>query len=91
MTSHWGGTNDSSISESLVGLRHRRTFVSQNKHTNIITVTPPPRHDLPNISCVNKETNVQQEVALTTKGHASYKCGRQRYNRRQIYMACTSF
>jgi hypothetical protein len=35
-----------------------RKFVLQNKHTNIIAVTPPHRHDLPDFSCVNKETQV---------------------------------
>ena len=39
-------------------LRHMRKFALQNKHTNIIAVTPPHRHDLPDFSCVNKETQV---------------------------------
>jgi hypothetical protein len=31
---------------------------SENKHTNIITVTPPHRHDLQDSSCINKEIQV---------------------------------
>jgi len=30
----------------------------QTKHTNIIAVTPPHRHDRPDFSCFNKETQV---------------------------------
>jgi hypothetical protein len=33
-------------------------FALQNKHTNIIAVAPPHRHDLLDFSCVNKETQV---------------------------------
>jgi lysophospholipase L1-like esterase len=54
----WGGANDISRNESRAGLRHMRKFAFQNKHTNIIAVTPPHRHDLPDFSCVNKETQV---------------------------------
>ena len=35
-----------------------RKFALQNNHTNIIAVTTPHRHDFPNFSCVNKETQV---------------------------------
>jgi hypothetical protein len=35
-----------------------RKLALQSKHTNIITVTPSHRYDLPNFSCVNKETQV---------------------------------
>jgi len=52
----WGSTNDSR-NESHAGIKHRK-FAIQNKHTNIIAVTPPHRHDLPDFSCVNKETQV---------------------------------
>jgi len=52
----WGGTNDISRNESHAGLM--RKFALENKHTNIIAVTPPHRHDLPDFSCVNKETKI---------------------------------
>jgi hypothetical protein len=35
-----------------------RKFALQNKHTNIITVAPSHRYDLPDFSCVNQETQV---------------------------------
>ena len=54
----WGGTNDIRKNESDVGLRYVRKLALQSKHTNIITVTPSHRYDLPNFSCVNKETQV---------------------------------
>ena len=54
----WGGTNDISKNESDVGLRYMRKLALQSKHTNIIAVTPSHRYDLPNFSCVNKETQV---------------------------------
>jgi hypothetical protein len=38
----WGGTNDSR-NESDAGLRYMRKFALQNKHTNIIAVTPSHR------------------------------------------------
>jgi len=50
--------NDNSRNESLVGLRHMKKFTLQNNHTNFIAVTPPHRHEIPNFSCVNKETQV---------------------------------
>jgi len=53
-----GSMNDISRNESHVGLRHMRKFALQNNHTNIMAVTPPHRHDLPDFSCVNKETQV---------------------------------
>jgi hypothetical protein len=56
-----GGTNDISRNESHAGLRHMRKFALQNKHTNIIAVTPPHRHNLPDFSCVNKDTNLTRD------------------------------
>jgi hypothetical protein len=35
-----------------------RKFALHNKHTHIIAVTPSHRYDLPDFSCVNKETQV---------------------------------
>ena len=54
----WGGTNDISRNESDAGLSHMRKFSLQNKHTNIIAVTPSHRHDLLDFSCVNQKTAV---------------------------------
>ena len=54
----WGGTNDISRNESNAVLRYMRKFALQNKHTNIIAITPSHRYDLPDFSCVNKETQV---------------------------------
>jgi hypothetical protein len=54
----YGGTNDISKNESDVGLRYMRKLALQSKHTNIIAVTPSRRYDLPDFSCVNKETQV---------------------------------
>ena len=54
----WGGTNDISKNESNTGLKHLRKFALRNKHTNIITVAPPHRYDLPDSSCVNHEAQV---------------------------------
>jgi len=59
----WGGTNDISRNESLVGLRHMREFALQNNHTNIIAVTPPHRHDLPDFSCLNKHKSSARSCA----------------------------
>jgi len=52
----WG--NDINRNESHAGLRHMRKFALQNKHTIIIAVTLPHRHDLLDFSCVIKETQV---------------------------------
>ena len=57
----WGGTNDISRNKSDAGLRHMRKFALQNKHTNIIAVTPSHRYDLLDF---NKET-----VVFTRKLH----------------------
>jgi len=54
----WGGTYDISKNESSIGLKHLRTFALRDKHTNIITVAPPHRYDLPDFSCVNQEAQV---------------------------------
>jgi hypothetical protein len=43
---------------SHVGLRYMRKLALQSKHTNITAVTPSHRYDLPDFSCVNKETQV---------------------------------
>jgi hypothetical protein len=51
----WGGSNDVSKSNSKEGLKHLVNFVQSNNHTNIFLLCVPPRHDLPEWSCVNNE------------------------------------
>jgi len=47
-----------SKNESDSGLRYMRKFALSNRHTNIITVAPTHRYDLPEFSCVNQETQI---------------------------------
>ena len=49
----WGGTNNIAKNESEKGLVHISNFVKQRKHTNVIIVGAPKRHDLSTTSCVN--------------------------------------
>jgi len=53
-----GGSNNINKNESKIGLRNIRKFAQQNKHTNVITISPPHRHDLPDSSCINGEIHV---------------------------------
>ena len=41
-----GGANDINKNESNIGLSNIRKFALQNEHTNVITISPPHRHDL---------------------------------------------
>jgi hypothetical protein len=50
-----GGTNDVSKNNFQDGLKHIINFVEVNSHTNIILMSVPHRHDLPEWSCVNSE------------------------------------
>ena len=54
----WGGSNDESKNNSQEGLKHQVHFVQSNNHTNITLMCVPPRHDLPEWSCVNNEIRV---------------------------------
>jgi hypothetical protein len=49
----WGVTNDISKSNTKEGLKHVLNFVMNNKHTNIILISTPHRHDLAEWSCIN--------------------------------------
>ena len=51
----WGGANNIAKNESEKGLVHISNFVKQRKHTNIIIVGAPKRHDLSPTSCVTSE------------------------------------
>ena len=50
----WGGANNVNKNESEIGLRNVRKLALQNKHTNVITISPPHGQDLPD-SCINGE------------------------------------
>jgi hypothetical protein len=52
------GVNDINKNESTIGLRYIWNFVVNRKHTNILLMTAPHRHDLPSHSCINKEVQV---------------------------------
>ena len=51
----WGGLKDVGKNESKKGINRIQRFVETNKHTNIILMEVPHRHDLIQESCVNKE------------------------------------
>jgi len=51
----WGGLKDVGKNESKKGINRIQRFVETNKHTNIILMEVPHRHDLKQESCVNKE------------------------------------
>ena len=51
----WGGSKDVGRNESKQGINRIQKFVETNKHTNIILMEVPHRHDLMQESCVNKE------------------------------------
>jgi lysophospholipase L1-like esterase len=50
-----GGARDISKNNTQNGLRHLMDFVKKTKHTNIILISVPHRHNLVYWSCVNKE------------------------------------
>lgn len=54
----WGGTRDVARNESEKGLRQICNFVENLKHTNVIVMSVPCRHDLASTSCVNHEVKV---------------------------------
>ena len=51
----WGGSRDVGKNEEKQGINRIKNFVEMNKHTNIILMEVPHRHDLMQYSCVNKE------------------------------------
>jgi len=55
-----GGANDISKREANIGIKHLGKFIDSWQNTNIMTVTAtaPRRHDLQEISYVNRETEV---------------------------------
>jgi len=69
-----------------------RKFALQNKHTNIIAITPSHRYDLPDFSCVNKETQVFNRMMcqLLTDMHyvsvADMNLTRDKFTRHGLHM-----
>jgi lysophospholipase L1-like esterase len=53
-----GGANDINKNEANSGLHHIRKFALHNRHTNVIAISPPHRHDLQDSSCINDEIQV---------------------------------
>ena len=51
----WGGSKDTGKNETKQGINWIKSFVETNKHTNVILMEVPHRHDLIQDSCVNKE------------------------------------
>jgi hypothetical protein len=51
----WGGSKNVGKNETKQGISYVKDFVETNKHTNIILMEVPHRHDLIQYSCVNKE------------------------------------
>jgi hypothetical protein len=51
----WGGTNDISKNNTKEGLQQLLNFVMNKKHTHIILISAPHRHDTVEWSCVNVE------------------------------------
>jgi len=51
----WGGSKDVVKNETKQGINWIKSFVETNKHTNIILMEVPHRHDLIQDSCVNKK------------------------------------
>jgi hypothetical protein len=54
----WGGANNIAKNEAEKGIAVISNFVKQRKHTNILIVNAPKRHDLPAASCVNNEVTI---------------------------------
>jgi hypothetical protein len=51
----WGGTNDVGKNISQDGLKHINNFMKVNSHTNIILMSVPHQHNLPEWLCINSE------------------------------------
>ena len=54
----WGGTCDVGKDESEKGLHQIGNFAESMKHSNVIVMTVPYRHDLERNSCVNHDVKV---------------------------------
>jgi hypothetical protein len=68
----WGGTHDVGKNEIQMGLSTLWEFINSHKHTNVIIVTTPHRHDLEANSCVNNEVktfNRKMKKYVKVYGH----------------------
>jgi len=54
----WGGSNDVARNNSTEGLKMISKLLTETKHTNVIVINVPHRHDLVPNSCVNIEVEV---------------------------------
>jgi hypothetical protein len=54
----WGGSNDVARNNSTEGLKTISKLLTGTKHTNVIVINAPHRHDLVPNSCVNVEVEV---------------------------------
>jgi hypothetical protein len=54
----WGGSNDVARNNSTEGLKVISNLLTEAKHTNVIMINAPHRHDLVSNSCVNVEVEV---------------------------------
>jgi hypothetical protein len=54
----WGGANDVSKNNSMIGLSHIINFIKDNTHTSIIVLSVPNHYDLMNSSCLNNEISM---------------------------------
>jgi hypothetical protein len=83
----WGSANDVSRKNSQKGLNQLVNFVQSNSHTSILLMCIPPRHDLPEWSCVNNETKVFNRKLVKVMKQWGSKAGigpKGYYRRRQI-------
>jgi hypothetical protein len=58
----WGGTNDVGRNETIMGIRALKDYISCHKHTNVIVLNVPHRHDLAPNSCVNHDVQVFNRI-----------------------------
>jgi len=66
----WGGSRDVGKNEAKQGINRIKNFVEMNKHTNIILMEVPHRHDLIQYSCMNKEVEkCNSKMKKHTKVH----------------------
>jgi lysophospholipase L1-like esterase len=86
------GTNDISNNDAKEVLKNIINFVKRTRHTNIILMEAPHRHDLVDWSCVNKEIEIFNR--LLAKRVKLYKqvsisrlnLGRQHFTRHGLHM-----
>jgi hypothetical protein len=88
-----GGANDINKNESNIGLCIIRKFALQNKHTNVITISPPHRHDLQDSFCINGEIQVYNRKLhkmLKDMHHVTIvdtNCTREDFTRHGLHMS----